>query len=181
MRSLRLFAAVAALSCVSTVEARDVSRYRVTELATPASVQAGCLPDYSAGASIGRLNDFGVATGSFNCYSTVDPAGPSLVTRGGSFVTTPWFGGVELAHTSPGYTFANSINNRGELFGFESPDVNPGLYATRWTVSGGVERIFFDPECDGIQVAFAIDGNGRNTIGWAFRKDPSLGSPFDFL
>ena len=181
MGSLRLCAAVAALSCVSAVEARDVSRYKVTELAAPASVQAGCLPNYSSGASIGRINDFGMATASFNCYSIVDPTTPSLIQQGGAIVTAPWFGGVELARTSPGYTFANSINNRGELFGFESPTDTPGLFATRWTVSGGIERIFFDPDCDGIQVAFAVDGNGRNTIGWAFRKDPSLGSPYDFL
>ena len=44
-----------------------------------------------------------------------------------------------------------------------------------------IERLFFDPSCDTIQVAFAIDGNARYTVGWAFRKDPALPVPYDFL
>ena len=85
----------------------------------------------------------------------------------------------ELPTSSPGFSYSYSINNRGELFGYESgtPE-SGGLYATKWSLAGGHERIFFDPACETIQFQAAVDGNGRYIVGWALRGDPSLPPPW---
>jgi hypothetical protein len=35
----------------------------------PDSLKAGCLDGYAAGASIRRINDFGLVNGNFTCYT----------------------------------------------------------------------------------------------------------------
>jgi uncharacterized membrane protein len=176
------------MSCALLValgaQARDpVSRYRVTEVSLPNSMQSKCLPAYATVASITKINDFGVFNALANCYTAVDPAAPSLQQQSASFFGAPWFDSIELPHPAGTYSYAYTINNRGELFGYESgtPEGGGGLFAARWTVSGGHERIFYDPACDTIQFQAAVDGNGRYILGWALRGDPSLPPPVDQL
>jgi len=180
----RLVGAFAALLCSAAAAAHGpaVSRYRVNELPVPDSLSAACLSAYSRGASITRINDFGVVNASSFCYTTVDTVNPMILSTGAIFVAALWFGAVELPRTNPGYSYSYTINNRGELFGYESgtPE-GGGLFATKWTLAGGHERIFFDPACGTIQFQAAVDGNGRYTVGWALRGDPSLPPPVDEL
>src|SRR4051794_35967670 len=111
--------------------ARDpVSRYRVTEVSIPSSLQSKCLAAYSAGASITKINDFGIFNAVANCYTAIDPAVPSVQQQSGSFFGASWFDSVELPRPAGTYSYAYSINDRGELFGYESgtPE-SGGLFA----------------------------------------------------
>lgn len=108
-----------------------VSRYRVSELPVPNSLRAGCLEGYVASGGIQRINDFGVANANFRCYTQADPSTGTFQARDAAFVAAPWFGALELSPPAvPGFSFGSTINNRGEIFGFE-------------TVEGGF------PACDG--------------------------------
>ena len=180
----RLLAVFAALLCSTAAVAHGpaVSRYRVNELPIPDSLTAGCLAAYSKGASITRINDFGVVNASSFCYATVDTVNPMIVSTSATFVAAPWFGAVELPRSGPVASYSYTINNRGELFGYEfgTPE-GGGIFATKWTLAGGRERIFIDPTCDTFQWSAAVDGNGRYTVGWASRRDPSLPPPVDQL
>jgi hypothetical protein len=184
MRLLSSMFTRAGLLCIAAAVAQGspVSRYRVTELPVPAAAQEGCVPGYAAHASIARINDFGVVNATFHCYSVVDPVAPTLLTSSTNFFVAPWFGAVVLPQDHEGAAFTYTINNRGELFGYEpGPAETGGLFAARWTVSGGHERIFFDPACNSIQFQGAVDGNGRYIVGWGLRGDPSLPPPVDEL
>jgi uncharacterized membrane protein len=157
-----------------------VSRFRVNEVPVPSSLRAGCLEGYAAGGAIQRINDFGVVNGNFNCYTQVDPVTAKFQSRGAAFVASLWFGAVELARPAePGFSFGSTINNRGEIFGFET--VEGGFSGARWTLAGGHERLFFDPACGSLQVGGASDGNGRYVVGWGWRPDASLPPPLDTL
>ena len=184
MNGLRLLAASAALLGALGAQAQGSAapRYRVDQLPIPDSTTAGCVPGYSAGASIARINDFGVVNATANCYSTVDPVGPQLAFQSISFVTSHRFGAFELPRSGPVISYTHGIDNRGELFGYESgtPE-GGGLFATKWSLSGGRERIFFDPACESIQFQAAVEGNGRYVVGWALRGDPNLPPPVDQL
>jgi uncharacterized membrane protein len=79
----------------------------------------------------------------------------------------------------PGFSFGSTINNRGEIFGFET--VEGGFSGVRWTLGGGHERLFFDPACGSLQVGGASDGNGRYVVGWGWRGDARLPPPLDTL
>lgn len=168
--------------CAVGAPAHDstISRYRVTELPIPASLKEGCLNDYFSGATVLRINDLGIVNATSVCYSAVDPATGVLLYKSQAFIAAPWFGAVELPQASPGTSHSGSINNRGQIFGYEGPETG-GLYAARWTLAGGRERIFFDPACDTIQFQGAVDGNGRYTVGWGLRGDPNLPPPADQL
>lgn len=179
----RSLAAIAGLLCAFGAQAHDsaASRYRVTEVFVPGSLLAGCLDGYSKGASITRINDFGVVNATLNCYSAFDPANGILQYHSATFVAAPWFGSVELPRSGPVASYSYDINNRGEIFGYEfgTPE-GGGIFATKWSLAGGRERIFDDPTCDdSIQFQAAVDGNGRYTVGWALRQDPSLPPPID--
>jgi hypothetical protein len=179
---LRTIAAVSGLAFVIGAQAHGPTapRYRVGELPVPASLRAGCLPGYFAGAEINRVNDFGVVTGNFTCYTQVDPVAATLQSRLATFAAAAWFGAVELPRPAdPGRSFSSTINNRGEIFGFET--VEHGFSGTRWTLAGAHERLFFDPACEFIQISAATDGNGRYTVGWALRGDSRLPPPVDAL
>jgi hypothetical protein len=143
-----------------------------------------CLSGYFSGASIGRINDFGVVTATSNCWTSVDPANPPATRmESAAFVAAPWFGAIELPRSNAGTSYSHSINNRAEAFGYEAatPD-GGGLFATRWTLAGGRERIFVDPLCSAdLQFQSAVDGNGRYIVGWGLRGDPSLPPPVDQL
>ena len=185
MNGFRPLAAFAALFALSA-QAHDsgVSRYKVAELQRPASLVADCLSGYFSGASITRINDFGVVNASSNCWTSVDPANPPATRmESATFVAAPWFGAVELPRSNDGFSYSHTINNQGELFGYEAatPD-GGGLFATKWSLAGGRERIFVDPTCtDDLQFQAAIDGNGRYIVGWALRGDPNLPPPVDEL
>ena len=155
-------------------------RYRVNELPVPDSLRAGCLPDYRAEASIQDINDFGVVNGNFSCVTQADPVTSTFQQRSAAFVAATWFGAIELSRPAdPGFSFGSAINNRGEIFGWES--VEGGFAGTRWTVFGGHERLFFDPACGSIQIGGAADGNGRFVVGWGWRGDSRLPPPLDTL
>ena len=157
-----------------------VSRYRVNELPVPSSLRAGCVEGYVASGAIQRINDFGIVNANFRCYTQADPATATFQTRDAAFVAAPWFGAVELARpTEPGFAFGSTINNRGEIFGFET--VEGGFSGVRWTLGGGHERLFFDPACGSLQVGGASDGNGRYVVGWGWRGDTRLPPPLDTL
>lgn len=157
-----------------------VSRYRVVEVQPPAAMQSRCVPGYVSGASITKINDFGLFNAVSNCFRKVDPVAPALEYLSSTFVGAPFIGSVELAHAPDTTSYSYTINNRGELFGYEAPSTG-GLYAMRWTLAGGQERIFFDPACDTIQFQAAVDGNGKYIVGWGLRGDPSLPPPVDQL
>ncbi len=150
----------------------EVSRYRLTEIAPPASASSGCLPGYTDNATITTINDFGVVHGTVSCYITVDPAAGIADFRSSTFAAAPWFGAFELPKSVVGSNYAFNLNNRGELFGYEAPSEGGGLYGTRWTLAGGMERLFDDPGCETIRFSAAVDGNARYVVGWAFRPDP---------
>lgn len=183
MNLRRAFAICLVSLAALEASARDpVSRYRLTEVPVPNSLSSKCLPGYSSGASITKINEFGIFNAVGNCYTAVDPVVPTIQQQSASFFGATWFDSVELPHPAGTYDYAYSINDRGELFGYESGTADGGgLFATRWTLSGGRERIFVDPACDTIQFQAAVAGNGRYTIGWALRGDPSLPPPVDQL
>lgn len=157
-----------------------VSRYRVDELPIPEALRAGCLADYRAGASIQDINDFGIVNANFNCHTQVDLATSTLRSRGAAFVASRWFGAVELPRPpEPGFSFSSTVNNRGEIFGFET--VDGGITGVRWTLFGGYERVFHDPTCGFIQSSSVADGNGRYIVGGGLRPDPNLPPPLDTL
>jgi len=157
-----------------------VSRYRVDELAVPSSLRVGCAEGYVASGAIQRLNDFGVANANFRCYTQADLATSTFQARDAAFVAAPWFGALELARpAAPGFAFGSTINNRGEIFGFET--IEGGFSGVRWTLGGGHERLFFDPACGSLQVGGASDGNGRYIVGWGWRGDIRLPPPVDTL
>ncbi len=155
------------------------ARFRVNEVPFPESLREGCAPDYQIGASIQDINDFGVVNGNFTCYTEADPATSTFRPRSAPFIATTWFGAVELpVPADAGPSQGVTINNRGEIFGFE-PVAN-GITGARWTLFGGHERVFYDPACDGsIQSSFANDGNGRYIVGLGLRPDPVLPPPLD--
>lgn len=179
----RSIISIAALLCALSAQASDApSRYRVTRLTPPASVFAGCLSGYSAGASITKINDFGMVNAVVYCHTLVDTTAGLLALKSTTLVTAPYWEGFELPTFNPGFSYSHVVTNRGELFGYESgPPETGGLFAAKWTVFGGHERIFFEPTCDTIQFQSAVDGNGRYTVGWALRGDPSLPPPVDLL
>jgi hypothetical protein len=155
-------------------------RYRVNEVPVPDSVRAGCLGDYVVRAANSHINDFSVVSGNFSCYTQADTATSTFQFRTAAFVAAHWFGALELPRPAdPGTSFGDSINNRGEIFGFEIGEA--GFTAARWTLFGGHERLFFDPACESIQVSSASDGNGRYILGWGLRGDSRLPPPVDAL
>ena len=157
-----------------------VSRYRVNEVPVPDSLRTGCLPDYRAEAAIQDINDFGVVNGNFSCVTQADPLTSTFQQRSAAFVASTWFGAAELPRPAdPGFSFGSTINNRGEIFGFET--VQNGITGVRWTLFGGHERLFFDPACDFIQSTTASDGNGRYIVGAGLRPDSRLPPPLDTL
>lgn len=157
-----------------------VSRYRVNEVPVPDSARAGCLDGYVARAANGRINDFSVVSANFQCYTQADPATSTFQFRATTFVAASWFGAFELPRPAdPGTSFGDSINNRGEIFGFETEGTL--FTGARWTLFGGHERLFFDPACESIQVSSASDGNGRYIVGWGLRGDSRLPPPLDAL
>jgi hypothetical protein len=89
-------------------------------------------------------------------------------------VSAPWFGAVALSKSEPGSSFSLRLNNRGEAFGYEVPAATGGLFATKWSLAGGRERIFDDPACETIRFSGAVDGNARYAVGWALRPLPIL-------
>ena len=179
MRSLVVLGGVFAV-CAQAHEPA-VSRYRVNEIQPAASLVTGCTPGYGKTASIGTINDFGVVNGTVTCYTNVIADPVSFQYQTGSMVAAPWFDSFALPTSSPGQSYSYTITNRGEAFGYEGPVDIGGLYATRWSLAGGHERIFFDPACNSIQFTAAVDGNGRYTVGWGLRGDPSLPPPIDEL
>lgn len=183
MNGYRTLAALAALLAGFAASAHDsaANRYKVAEVEAPASVKTGCLDAYGKIASIARINDLGVITGSFTCYPSVDTTAATYAIKSVSFVGAPWFGSIELPLSGPGQSYAFTINNRGELFGYEIPNDIGGFYATKWSLAGGRERIFFDQACEDPRIQFqaAVDGNARYIVGWGLRGDPSLPPPID--
>jgi len=178
---LRSSAALGLLfAMVAQAHGPAVSRYRVNELPVPSSLRAGCLEGYVVSGGIQRLNDFGVANANFQCYTQADPATATFQSRDAAFVAASWFGAFELAPPAvPGFSFGSTINNRGEIFGFET--VEGGFSGVRWTLGGGHERLFFDPACGSLQIGGASDGNGRYIVGWGWRGDTRLPPPLDTL
>jgi hypothetical protein len=181
----RSLATFAGLLCVFGAQAQEpaASRYRVNEFPVPDSLKTGCLSGYTAGASITRINDLGVVNATFNCIAAFDAAAPILQYQSGTFVASPWFGAVELPRSGPVASYSYHINNRGEVFGYEfgTPE-GGGIFATKWSLAGGRERIFVDPTCDDtLQFQAAVDGNARYTVGWGLRGDPSFPPPIDLL
>lgn len=170
------------LGSASAQADNSVSRYRVTQLQPPASVAEGCVTGYSAGASVEKINDFGVVNAVFYCHTAVDVSAGILTLKSVALVTAPGFEGFELPTFNPGFSYSYTVNNRGELFGYESgtPE-GGGLFAARWTLFGGHERIFFDPTCESINFQAAVDGNGKYIVGWALRGDDRLPPPVDLL
>lgn len=178
---LRSFTALGLLFALgSQAHGPAVARYHVNEVPVPHSVRAGCRDDYVVRATNGHINDFSIVNGNFDCYTVADPATGTFQLRTATFVAANWFGALELSRPpDPGTSFGDSINNRGEVFGFEIAD---GVFAgARWTLGGGHERLFFDPACEFIQVSSASDGNGRYIVGWGLRGDSRLPPPLDAL
>ena len=183
MASLR-WVLLAGVFSAAAAQAQDSapSRYRVSALNPPAAVSSECLPGYGANYSAVKINDFGVVNGVSNCYTVVDDVTPQVLQKGRAYVIAPGSSGFELPTFNPGYSYSYSVNNRGELFGYEAgPAETGGLFAARWTLSGTHERIFFDPHCDNIQFQAGVESNGRYTVGWGLRGDPSLPPPADLL
>ena len=180
------FRTVAALAGLLTgfgtlAQASGPNHYRLTEVRAPDSMTAGCLATYSKIASITAINDLGIVNGSVTCYTAVDPATGVLQFNSATFAAAPWFGSVELPLSGPGQSYSYTINNRNELFGYEIPNDAGGFFATKWSLAGGRERIFFNPACDEPRIQFqaAVDGNARHIVGWGLRGDPNLPPPID--
>lgn len=179
----RSLAVLAVSLFLSVTHAHDApARYLVTELRAPAALTANCQQGFLAGAYATRVNDFGVMNGVYNCFTAVDIPTNTVQQQGATFVASPWFRSRELPRSNGGSSYSYHLNNRGEIFGYETgPAETGGLFATRWTIGGGHERLFYDPSCEGIQFQSATDGNGRYIVGWALRGDPSLPPPVDQL
>jgi uncharacterized membrane protein len=179
---LRSLTALGGLLLVTAAKAHGPAapRYRINELPVPDALRTGCVEGYVASGAIQRINDFGVVNANFRCYTQADPATATFQARDAAFVAASWFGAVELARPSvAGFAFGSAINNRGEIFGFET--VEGGFSGVRWTLGGGHERLFFDPACGSLQVGGASDGNGRYVVGWGWRGDSRLPPPVDTL
>lgn len=175
MTFLHAFAAIAVLGSGAVLAHGPVEqRYRVDEVVTPSTMGDACVPGFQRGSGAGGINDFGGVIGGFSCISLFDPSIPAYNYESGPFVGAPWFGSFELPFSEPGSGFASTINNFGTVFGAEIPSTG-GFYGSRWSLAGGRERIFDEPTClPGLHWSAAIAGNGRYTIGWGFRQDPTL-------
>lgn len=148
------------------------------EVPPPASLRAPCLADYRIFVQGASINDFGVAVGNFNCYSQIDHAAGTSTFSGGPFVWASWFGALALNDSDPATTgsFANSINNRGEVFGSDVGASN--FVGVKWSLAGGMEAIFpNDPQCEVIKLDIAVAGNGRYAVATGFRPSPDLPFP----
>jgi uncharacterized membrane protein len=184
MASLRSIASLTILLAAMTVQTQGAPapRYKVKQLYPPAAMTSGCLDAYGFNSAIGRINDFGVANASFSCYTAVDLPASVLQQKSRGLVVATWFPGFELPTFNPGYSYSNAVTNRGEVFGSEFGTAETGgIFAAKWTVLGGHERIFFDPACDTIQFQAGVAGNDRYIVGWALRGDPTLPPPVDLL
>ena len=183
MKSAILAATAAALFAQSAIaHGPGLLRYQVNEILPPSSVRAGCLPELAQATLGASINDFGVVSANFSCYTQYDPNGPfpSSTTHYSTFVGAPWLGSFELP-ASPGstYTFSYQINNLGQVFGGDNSPTS--LTGTRWSLSGGFERVFDEPLCEGININGATSGNSRYVVGWGTRFAPEMGSPYDTL
>jgi hypothetical protein len=159
---------------------RDV-RYRVEEVEPPAVLLAACQPQLGILASAVEVNDTGIVVVNFACYTHPVATVEDVNTAGDAFTWSPWFGAQPLQTANPSAccAFATTLNNRGEIFG---GDFTQGDLGVKWTLAGGYERVFDDPECGpGLNINAAAAGNAQYVVGWGFRTDPAMGPPYDTL
>jgi hypothetical protein len=156
------------------------ARYRVDELRAPASTQQSCLPAYGSNHYSNSFNDLGVVLGAFDCVTAVDAGVPTYSQNAGPYLTSLWFGPLDLGIAGPCCAFAYNINNSGKVFGAEQLGAG-GFAGAIWSLTGGHERIFDDEGCDTIRFAAAVDGNRRYTVGWGLRKIEGGAIPYDTL
>jgi uncharacterized membrane protein len=185
MNLIRSLTTLAGLSCAmggALAHGPGLPRYQVSEIHAPPSVRAGCLPELAQSTLGASINDFGIVSANFTCYTQYDPAGPfpSSTTDYSTFVGAPWLSSFELP-SSAGSTYTNSyqINNLGQVFGGDnSPTSQVGA---KWSLSGGLEHVFDAPSCEGLNINGATSGNSRYVVGWGLRVAPELGSPYDTM
>jgi uncharacterized membrane protein len=180
MKSVTL-AAITALSAQAAL-GQGLPRYQVSEIQAPPAVRAGCLPDLAQRTIGASINDFGIVNANFTCFSQFEPTGPapSATTDFSTFVGAPWISSFELpAGPDSTYTYSYQINNLGQAFGSDTTAMSQ--VGTRWSLAGGLERVFDAPLCEGLNLNGATSGNSRYVVGWGLRVDPEMGSPYDTL
>jgi hypothetical protein len=103
----------------------------VSELPVPDSLRVGCLSGYTAGASITRINDFGIVNATFNCIVAFATSPrccvPEAHLRFASMVRI-----VELPRSGPVASYSYNVNNRGDVFGYESEHPKAAECSLHW-------------------------------------------------
>jgi hypothetical protein len=183
MKHLRAVLTTGTLLVGFTLQALGATpaRYRVDELAAPSGLRQDCLAGFMAGSGASALNDLGIVVAGFSCFTALDFDAPLVQQKSAPFIAASWFGARALPLTGPACcSWASAINNFGSAFGAENMDTG-GFAGAIWTLGGGHAKVFDDESCESIRFSAATGGNGRYTIGWGFRTDPSLPIPFDTL
>src|SRR5688572_9478807 len=122
MQMIRSLTTLAGLSCVAGALAHGpgLPRYQVSEIHAPPSVRADCLPELAQSALGASINDFGIVSANFVCYTQFDPNGPFPSASNGysTFVGAPWLSSFELpASATNAHAYSYQINNLGQVFG----------------------------------------------------------------
>src|SRR5688572_30158168 len=110
MKPATLVATAAALFTQATLaHGPALPRYQVSEIHAPAQVRAGCLPDLAQSTLGASINDLGIVSANFTCYTQFDPTGtfPSATTDYSTFVGAPWLSSFVLP-ASPDSTWTYS-------------------------------------------------------------------------
>jgi hypothetical protein len=157
----------------------SVPRYQVNEIQAPPALRDGCLPGLVQSALGASINDLGIVSANFACYTEFVEEGPFpyAFQRYRGFIGASWLGSVPLRDSGV-QSYAARINNLGQVFGSDSA---PQPLGVRWSISGGFEPLFDAPECEGLNINGAQSGNARYVVGGGLRFAPELGSPYDTL
>ena len=184
MKNFRVAAAALVTATISaaTLAATPATRYRVTEVANPSAASSACLAGYARRSSGTGINDLGVASANFSCFTSADTTNNVYGSSFHPFVAAAHIGSYELPLPA-GVEFADIVNIDDRLQGFGSnSSADHPLHGVRYTLGGGTEDVFTNPADCAISpdLNYAQSGNAHGyVIGWVFDKDITLPPPLD--
>lgn len=177
MSSIRVAAlsgAAILLSGASFGGAPNVPRYSVSE--APAPTDARCLPGYAERQIPVGLNEQGIVSSNFRCYTQADATPTPAI----AFMQRPYATAAHLGASF--FTLPAGSEDNGFTFGLDSTraygfSAIDGTRAIAWSLAGGFAPAFDRP--GNCQIGGNLDmANGGNengyTVGFALVEDPVL-------